>query len=731
MLKPKKSEDSEELTFMGHNIDPEIQKKVDDYMEIDESTLAEKTEIPEVPASKEGPTSTAPLLPTDQLPELVKGDAEPKTIDIKHFDEPEETPPEPISEPEESAVPELKVVDKPKKVIAPISEDAPLDSELIDLTTDPDLIAAPGFDEELDKTKTIGELAEAIPMDDTQLNTAIDEIVAQDADKLLEVEDQKNQDDAEIEVAKPKKTKKPRGNFFKACLKNPLYIKLTIFAVLVLIVILTILPTSRYFVLNLAGVRVSTSIKMLDDKTGLPLKNVELVVNNKSAKSDGDGNVRVDKVKLGKQEIIIKKLAFAEVKKKVTLGWGSNPLGEQRLVPTGTQFTLIAKDFASEKPVTIAEVNFGDSSAKFNASGEAILTVPTVEEEEIEVSVSANSYREEKVKINVETTEKINVQMVPAKKHVFVSKQKGKFDLYKVDVDGKNEEVILEATGIEKEESLSLSTHPKKPITAFSSTRENTRNQDGFLLSTLNIIYLDTKEVVKVTQSERIQIVDWSGDKLIYVKITQGASQGNPNRHKIMSYDIESGSEKELATTNYFNDIVSVNGVIYYSPAIYQINGKVGLYRINADGTNKKTIFDKEVWNIFRTAYDKFSFSVGQDWYELSLASDEVKKVGGAPAVLKSKIYINSPNGKQSIWVDERDGKSVLLNYTIDQKTDKVLITESGIRNPIYWLDDDHLVYRIADGTEVADYIMSLSGGAPKKIRDVTNTVGIDRWYYF
>ena len=198
-----------------------------------------------------------------------------------------------------------------------------------------------------------------------------------------------------------------------------------------------------------------------------------------------------------------------------------------------------------------------------------------------------------------------------------------------------------------------------------------------------------------------------------------------------MSYDIESGSEKELATTNYFNDIVSVNGVIYYSPAIYQINGKVGLYRINADGTNKKTIFDKEVWNIFRTAYDKFSFSVGQDWYELSLASDEVKKVGGAPAVLKSKIYINSPNGKQSIWVDERDGKSVLLNYTLDQKTDKVLITESGIRNPIYWLDDDHLVYRIADGTEVADYIMSLSGGAPKKIRDVTNTVGIDRWYYF
>jgi hypothetical protein len=218
---------------------------------------------------------------------------------------------------------------------------------------------------------------------------------------------------------------------------------------------------------------------------------------------------------------------------------------------------------------------------------------------------------------------------------------------------------------------------------------------------------------------------------LVYVKITQGASEADTNRHKLMSYNIESASEKELASTNYFNDVVSVNGVIYYSPALYQVNGAVGLYKINADGSNKKTVYNKEVWNLFRTAYDKFSLSIGQDWYELSLGNDEVKKVGGAPSVLKSRVYINSPDQKRSIWVDERDGKSVLLDYEIDTKTDKTLLTESGIKNPIYWLDDSHVVYRVADGNETADYIMSLSGGTPKKIKDVTNTVGIDRWYYF
>lgn len=733
MAKSKKPEDNQELTFMGHSVDSEIQKKVEQYMEVDESAVPETAEESVPVIASDGLVSTAPLLPTDELPAMVKNDTSaPQKIAIKHFEETEaelkvddETTVE-----TEVAVSEAEEVEPEKSVVE--TDEAPLDSELIDLNSDPDVIAAPGFeDDDIDKTKTIGELAGSLPLDDNQLGQVIEEIVAEDADKLLEVEDEKTKDEATTVELKPKKERKKRGNFFKAWLGNTLYRNITIGLIMLGIVASLAIPTSRYFVLNTAGVRASVSIKVLDDKTSLSLKNVEFVVDGKSTKSDGNGDAKLDKVKLGKLKVIIKKSAFAELKKTVTLGWGSNPLGEQRLVPTGTQFTFTAKDFTSNKPVADTEVNFGDSSAKFNPEGEAVLTIPAVEDDQIEVTVSAKNYRDEKVKISTTTKDKTNVSMVPAKKHVFVSKRSGKLDLYKTDVDGKNQAVILAATGIEREESLSLSSHPTKPVVAFASTRENNRNQDGFLLTTLNLIYLDTNEVVKVAQSERIQIVDWSGDYLVYVKITQGASEANPNRHKIMSYNIEQQTEKELASTNYFNDVVSVNGVIYYSPAVYKVNGKVGLYRVNADGTNKKTIYDKEVWNLFRTTYDKFSLSVGQDWYELNLPNDEVKKVGGAPSVLKSRVYVDSPNHKQSIWVDVRDGKSVLLNYSIDKKSDQALVNESGIKNPIYWLDDDHVVYRVADGDETADYVLSLSGGEPKKIGDVTNTIGIDRWYYF
>ncbi len=40
----------------------------------------------------------------------------------------------------------------------------------------------------------------------------------------------------------------------------------------------------------------------------------------------------------------------------------------------------------------------------------------------------------------------------------------------------------------------------------------------------------------------------------------------------------------------------------------------------------------------------------------------------------------------------------------------------------MYWLDSTHLVYRIQDGREVADYVVSVDGGSTKKLSDVAAT---------
>ena len=125
------------------------------------------------------------------------------------------------------------------------------------------------------------------------------------------------------------------------------------------------------------------------------------------------------------------------------------------------------------------------------------------------------------------------------------------------------------------------------------------------------------------------------------------------------------------------------------------------------------------------------SASVGQDWYNLALNNDGFVKASGAPPVLKSRLYVDGPDGKRSLWIDERDGKGVMITYYTENKQEKVIQSQGGLKNPVNWIDDSHVVYRIANGQETADYVLSFNGGEPQKIKDVTNVAGVDRWYYY
>ena len=80
--------------------------------------------------------------------------------------------------------------------------------------------------------------------------------------------------------------------------------------------------------------------------------------------------------------------------------------------------------------------------------------------------------------------------------------------------------------------------------------------------------------------------------------------------------------------------------------------------------------------------------------------------------------------------MEERDGKGVLLAYDTITKTDKALKTQSGLISTVRWLSNNTVVYRIHTSQETADYVLNLDGGEAKKIKDVTNTIGIDQGYF-
>ncbi len=569
-------------------------------------------------------------------------------------------------------------------------------------------------------------------LDDEATEQAIKEIVAEESDTILEVEDAFAEAEETDEPAKKGRLRAFLTNLWS----TPARRWGVIGGAAALILIVALLPYSRYFVLNTVGIRSSLSIRVIDNGTLQPLKNVKVSAAGISGQTDSEGRVKLEKLRLGRTKLLIEKRAFSNSDQFVTIGWGSNPLGDFKVNAVGSQYTFYIKDFLSDKPIQKVEAASGEGNASSDQEGKLILTLDTAEfddNEEITVDITAENYRPETIKLTVSNKEAQSVKLVPSHRHVFVSKRSGKYDVYTVHVDGKNELKIVPGTGLERDD-ITLLPYQNDSAAALVATRENVRNSDGYLLSTLYIVDTETGDMVKIDQSEQIQVVGWSrSGRLVYVKIAAGASGANPKRHRLMSFNSQDYSDvKELASSNSFNDVVMADDKIYFAPSnIFGEAGGIGLYVVNPDGQAQKTILDKEVYNIFRSTYDSLDISTGATWYSYTLDSDAQAKVSGAPSSQFSKIFADNSANNFSLWVDSRDGKGVLLNYDRSTKSDTTLINRSGLKTPVYWLNDKYAVFRVNDGKETADYVLNTEGDEPKKIMDVTDTNGVDRWFYY
>ncbi|MBI1857218.1 carboxypeptidase regulatory-like domain-containing protein [Candidatus Saccharibacteria bacterium] len=580
---------------------------------------------------------------------------------------------------------------------------------------------------ELTKTHEFSEETLSDDEKDADTDKVVDEIIAKEGDDLLEAEDK--------ELAKAFNDKKPSlkdklRNFFVAWWVNKKARYITIGSLAGLLIVATVVPVSRYFMFNALGVRASASMTIFDDSTGQPLKKVTVTLSGQTGKTDSDGKVNLKGLKLGTKELVIEKRAFAVEKRKITVGWGSNPLGDYKLLPIGSQYTFLVTDFLSGKVIHKAEASSGDANAISDEEGKIILTVEASDNTELKVVIKSEGYRSEEIIIPTSTKEEKVIKLVSARKEIFVSKRSGKYDLYSVDIDGKNEKIVLAGTGSERDD-LALVPDPINEAAAYVSTRENKRNKDGYLLSTLTLIDLQDNSSEDIVTSELVQVVGWSGDRLVFVQVTAGSSAANPKRQRLMSHNSKTGQNQELAASNYFNDVMMIGGRIYYATSDTYQNGASGFYGISSDGSNKQTILNKETWNLFRTSYDHLILSAQDGWYDYKIGDKQVTKLGGQPANPVSRIYVDSPDNKHSLWIDVRDGKRVLISYDIKTGEDKILQTKAGITNPVRWLDNRSLIFRMITNQETSDYALNIDGGNPVKIVDVTNVVGLGRWYYY
>ena len=557
-------------------------------------------------------------------------------------------------------------------------------------------------------------------LEDVQTDMAIEDIQAQESDAVLAAEDAAQRPP----VTLPKKGFWHRiGRFFAAWWHNK-WARYTTIAVLLLgMAAGTAIPTSRYFVLNTAGVRSSASVIVMDNATSLPLKNVKVTLNGRQAMTDVRGIARFNNLELGPTELRIKRVAFAPYDLAVTIGWGSNPLGTYKLQATGVQYVVQVTDYLSGKPVPNVEASSDEAQAISDKNGKVTLTVEDTEAVTLPVTISGKEYRSESLVLDAEDEAPAKVALVPVQKHVYINKQSGKPDVHAVDIDGKNTKLLLPGTGLETS-NISLATSANGEQAALVSTRDNVRDKDGFLMTSLTLIDVGSGSTVHVDHGAQIQLVGWMGKRLIYRIAMPGASAANAQRYRLIAYNYETNAKLQLTSANLFTVSQATRDYVYYAASSNDPKAQPGLFRIKPDGSGKQRVFDKEVWTAVRTAYDIIALQTPDTWYSYTLSVATASEAA-APALLTTQAYVNDSQDERSVLLGKQGDRNALLLYDINRNKTTTLTTQDGLGQPVHWAGDKAIIYRVANGGETADYAISPQGGSPRKIADVTVSYGI------
>lgn len=617
--------------------------------------------------------------------------------------------------------PEIPSIAKKKKTPIKVEKEATTASEDLENAEASKKVPIP-----VSTTDEATESEEAIadPYDTPQIDKAISDITRTDADRLLSAEDRKKQ--AQATPPPPKKKASVFARMKQGLKKlwaNKRFRRGVYIAIILLITALCVWPTSRYFLLNTAGARSHASLKVIDRSTTMPLKNVSVSLGDVTVKTNGDGVASFNKIKLGTQDLVIDRVAFAPVNQRITIGWGSNPLPNIELKPVGARYTFNLTDYLSGKAVTDAEVVSGDASAFADASGQAVLTLDKPDSETITATIRSKAYRTEKLSFAANTKSAFDIALAPAQPVVYISKQTGKYDVYKIDADGKNKQLLLEGTGSERRD-ISVSTSPDGKWAALVSSRSGKRDENRYLLDTLTLINTSSGESKAIDDAQNIRQIDWSGNKLVYLATYAAPSAGNTQRQRIVAYNVEDSARNVLVTSDNFNGVVSADGVVYYAIARSDPEQQAAFAKIKVDGSGKQSILDKETWTLVRTGVSTVHLETAEGWFEYKIGDNAARK-GNVPVdAYASHTYIASPGSSRHAWVDNRDGKGVLL--VKDQKgNDQTVVSASGITYPVRWLNKYTLAYRVQTGSEIADYVVNIEGGEAKKLTDVTATTGV------
>ncbi|HET6863705.1 MAG TPA: carboxypeptidase-like regulatory domain-containing protein [Candidatus Saccharimonadales bacterium] len=557
-----------------------------------------------------------------------------------------------------------------------------------------------------------------------------------------------NQAPAEVPVDAPPETEKlPAGRWEKY---KTWYLdrkKWTIPAsVLILILLLAVIPFSRYELVGLVHKR-NLDVRVIDATAGTPVSGATVNVGKISAETSATGLATLHNVKVGNQKLTISKKYY-----QVTIYKTLAPIFKQKTVPdikltaTGRQVRISVNNLINKQPLSNVDIKFADISATTDQSGSATVVLPAGASQQT-ATLSRNGYNDAQVTVKV-SNDKIqqdNFTLTPAGKVYFLSKLSGKIDVVKTNLDGTNRQTVLAGTGNEDSNNTVLLASRDWKYLALLSRRAG---------SSPSLYLIDTSDDSLITidsGTANFSVTGWVDDNFVYTATRSDIQLWQSGRQAIKSYNAQtkkltvldqtsaSGSDNFDYVAELVGDAYAYNGTVYYIMnwsgginATASVSAKQATFNsVKPDGSAKKAI------KSFALASGTTAIDVTLEERVESPAKVDLKfsdgnkdnfyvytngQVQAAPNLNTNSFYdsayptyLESPSGNNTFWSEPRDGKNTLFVGDEDGQNGKQVATLSDY-NSYGWFTDNYLLVS-KDASEL--YIMPKDGSQPAvKISD-------------
>ncbi|MBC7708077.1 hypothetical protein H7Y63_02550 [Polaromonas sp.] len=695
---------------------------------------------------------TAPAVPANLLEKLTATVAdEPKptsaVADKTPVKSPEITAPKPLSKSvpiqhdsaESTEVPTKRVpvvVTPPNRVPQLIASTAPKPAVPAgtELTT-PD--AAPAFmftpEVEATPTPTGDDLAvPALKIDDAKSDAAVAAIAASEGDELLAAQDSANLSGART----------PRGGAVRTTpartarsLKKR--VLLVVLLLLVALAALIAIPTTRYKVAGLL-VKRDVQVLVLDSKTSRPVSKATLLIDGRTATTDASGVAHLS-VPVGNHQVAVSKQYYAEKSSNTFIDFKKGAPLKVTLVATGRQVPITVTDKLTGKPISGVEISVLKTSAKTDKQGKAIIVLPT-KTATSEGNLTNNGYNAAKVTIQI--TDGVvpgnSFTLTQSGKIYFLSNENGTIDVVKANLDGTNKQTVVKGTGKEDPNTTVLLAAHDWRFSVLKAQRDSSQ-------AALYLIDSSNDKLVEFDSGDAsFTPIGWYGHNFMYDAVRNSVATSQNSHELIKSYDAERGQLNQLDASQadgsgasysyqgFYNFNILDNLLVYntqwYSSGGASLEGKSATIRaVQPNGQGKK---DYQNIPAAGLGYVQAAVAAPQDIYYAAFNYNDskttyfefqnqgIKTSNNITAASFNKLYPNyvvSPNGKQALWSEQRNGKSVVLLGDASAANSKMLTNLAGF-NAYGWYSDSYILVS-KKNSEL--YLVGSDGtGTPIKLAD-------------